>query len=186
MLSKEINLCLNLTSIKNVSERLTKFYYSKTQLCSLMLLSNLAEPNWISIPCEEKLLDFIMCVKKTSPVNEYDVNENDLSEIFKCKLLHIVVKKRCYAILHETNPLNKGQLCKNMNSKPLKESEIDDFNHIFDVVLMEGTYLNIFMENDINFIFVVKIQKFFGLLSTTRHAIEKNIDGYHICNFEKN
>ena len=146
MLSKEINLCLNLTSIKNVSERLTKFYHSKTQLCSLMLLSNLAEPNWISIPCAEKLLDFIMCVKKTSPVNEYDVNENDLSEIFKCKLLHIVVKKRCYAILHETNPMNKGQLCKNMNSKPLKESEIDDFNHIFDVVLMEGTYLNIFME----------------------------------------
>ena len=123
--------------------------------------------------------------QKTSPVNEYDVNKNDLSEIFKCKLLHIVVKTRCYAILHETNPVNKGQLCKNMNSKPLKESKIDDFNHIFDVVLMEGTYMNIFMENDINFIFVVKIQKFFGLLSTTRHAIEKNIDGYHICNFEK-
>ena len=182
---KEIDLCPNLTSVKYVSERPTKFYHSKTQLCTLMLLSNLAEPNWILIPCSKKLLNFIMCVRKTSLMNKYDVNENDLKETFKCRLFHVVVNKKCYIILYETSPVNRKGLCKNMDSKPLRENEMEDFNHIFDNVLIEGTYINIFVENDTNFMFVVKIQKFFGLLSTRKNTIEKNSDGYHICNFEK-
>ena len=99
--------------------------------------------------------------------------------------MHIVVNIRCYAMMYETNPVNGTGLCKDLNSLPLKESKIGDFNHIFDTVLKEGTFLNIIMENYTSFNFIVKIQKFFGLLSTTKHTIEKYVDAYRICNFEK-
>ena len=58
------NKCLNLTHIKRLAQMSIQSPSNPQRPCSLMLLSNLAEPEWISVQCSEKLLYFVLCTKK--------------------------------------------------------------------------------------------------------------------------
>ena len=59
--------------------------------CTLMVLENLAKPEWISVPCAEKILTYVVCVKESkASVDQYpgfDQKRKDLevaSTIFQC------------------------------------------------------------------------------------------------------
>ena len=67
-------ICPNLTSVKMSAKTDMHPLYLRRKTCTLMLLSNLAEPDWISISCKEKLLNFIVCTKKTITTNSFDIN----------------------------------------------------------------------------------------------------------------
>ena len=60
--------CVNLIHLKS-KVRGTLYPKSKgPERCSMMLLSNLAEPEWIQISCTEKLLVDVICVKRTGNI----------------------------------------------------------------------------------------------------------------------
>ena len=71
----------------------------KSHKCTLMLLFNLAKPDWISMPCDKKLLSHVVCYvpkygHQTSVENVQNVKDYNF-----CSPDHLAMKQNCYAFL---------------------------------------------------------------------------------------
>ncbi len=55
---------MDLTDLKNISFQTVQPRTKRSHACTLMLLTNLAEPEWVSIRCDEKLLQVFVCAKR--------------------------------------------------------------------------------------------------------------------------
>ena len=68
------------------------------ETCTSMLLSNLAEPEWVFINCNERLLNLIVCVKErnTKKNNSYTLNIVKRSGI--CLKQYLKIDKKCYKL----------------------------------------------------------------------------------------
>ena len=58
------NICTNLSAVKYLARDQLQFHktpVTSNRSCTLMLLSNLREPDWISVSCDKKLLNAIIC-----------------------------------------------------------------------------------------------------------------------------
>ncbi len=58
--------CPNLTSLKIVASSTIYPFATTSDTCTLMLVSNLAEPEWISTSCNQKLLNYVFCTQTTA------------------------------------------------------------------------------------------------------------------------
>ena len=69
----------NLHGVKHAA--VTKLHNDRMN-CTLMLLSNLAEPDWISIPCNYKILHCVVCANTIS----YPHGNHSIMNIFSRKI----------------------------------------------------------------------------------------------------
>ena len=77
---------------------------SKSQQCVVMLLTNLAEPQWVSIPCEEDLLPVGVCVvhnnNLTNNMHEASsVNVRNAKNRYFCLENYTMINYTCYAFI---------------------------------------------------------------------------------------
>ncbi len=76
-------------------------------LCTMVLLSNLAEPQWVTIACEDTVLDQVICTNKTNRTTlSSQVEQN--TGFLSCKKSHIFYTK-CY-LFQRFQVLSKFQL----------------------------------------------------------------------------
>ncbi len=72
------------------------------QTCTLLLLTNLAEPEWISVNCSQKLLPHILCAKNTnlsSLENSSYYNQKNVKDVKSCLHTDFNVNSTCYAFV---------------------------------------------------------------------------------------
>ena len=89
--SSEKNTILNALLVKRFASQYIQPVINKDIACTVMILENLAKPYWISVPCSEKILTAVACVKEHK-VNEdrlavFDKEKTDIevtSTIFQC------------------------------------------------------------------------------------------------------
>ena len=71
IVSKSKTTTYNFALIKDASSQFIQPIANITYKCTSMILENLAEPEWISVPCQDKILTDIVCVR------ELDLKQNE-------------------------------------------------------------------------------------------------------------
>ena len=94
-----------------------------TNSCVVMLTAVLTEPDWITVPCENKFSDLILCHKiiNYSPDKGHMINNNPLLE-FWCDEGHLLIENKCILFKKYSNVTNL-----------LNTYEILKYNSIFTI-----------------------------------------------------
>ena len=81
----------NALLVKKLASHYVQPVANEDVTCTLMVLENLAKPEWISVPCAEKILTDVVCVKESMVNGDqypgFDQKRKDLevaSIIFQC------------------------------------------------------------------------------------------------------
>ena len=56
------NGCVDLTNVKEKSREAIYPSFTNSTICTLLMLTNLAEPDWIQVNCSDKLLTSVFCI----------------------------------------------------------------------------------------------------------------------------
>ena len=121
--------CLNLNNIKYRSQNTISIRSTPKKPCTLMLLNNLAEPDWVSIGCHEKLLFFVLCVKRKETNRKILKTSVKPAVSVSCKTGEILVQENCAQFTWHLNG-KQGRLFQQCVN-PLK---FKNLNFIFDAI----------------------------------------------------
>ena len=78
-----------------MNETINPIYTSNTS-CTIMKLINLAEPEWLSIPCDQNLLSDVLCQKDRSSQDSLVKIEKQMKNQYKCNLREIKLNNTCF------------------------------------------------------------------------------------------
>ena len=149
--------------------------------CTLMLLSNLREPDWISVSCSKNLVNTIICKQKQKIESSNIVGINEKSEFHFCKLNTIVINDKCYSFLWDKIGNSPRQFCLDRKANGVFFDIHTDFSHIFNAVSSVNTFPTVIFQNNIN-VQIAQVHKLFGKVRFIYH-VENNstVSGIHIC-----
>lgn len=102
-----------------------------------MLLTNPAEPDWIQINCEVKLLANILCV--SGPPNNthtHTIHHSDTLESLNCEPGYFTKYNLCYIFVWHSTVEIKGltDTCKRLNLLTIDVSKISAVKYLFEAV----------------------------------------------------
>ena len=181
------DLCPNLTSSKISAQdtlHSTVLPEDVNKFCTLMLLSNLREPDWISIPCQEDLLAFIVCRKENTIKSKYNISKYKPS-LYLCKSHHILVNNKCYSFIRNEFQTMVGQVCNGFKARGISMNEFTSLYHIFDAVSSINVFPTFIILHKQN-IHVIHIYKLFNKVKfTVSQPTNSTVTGYSICNFNR-
>ena len=183
------NLCPNISVIKTAATNILpsqKMPDTVNQKCTLILFSNMKEPDWISVSCNQALLNTIICKSENISINVNMVDENNTTAALHfCKLTTILVSTKCYAFLWGQIGNSSDKFCSKIKSIGVTMNKITFFSHIFNAVSSEDIFPILILQNDFR-VQLVQVHKLFGNLEFTlisKHNVTS--DGIYICAAEK-
>ena len=91
------NRCPVMTDLQN--QEIHELEPQNKNSCTLMLLTNLAEPQWISVPCSAALLPVALCVIDKAETKKSKQNIENANDIYFCPKTLIMINKTCYNFL---------------------------------------------------------------------------------------
>ena len=125
-----------------IKESISKLWNTLTVKCFMMSMFNLAEPNWMSINCKQKLLTQIICIKdvifENSTFNKKDKNK------YICASNAILVYDMCYEFHWVSNISSPEYFNKYSNV------DIMIFKYIFEAIALESKHLSAFVKRNIS------------------------------------
>ena len=140
------------------------------------------EPDWISISCNKKIINIVICRKNEK---KYNFAESEAAEFTFCNYSTLLMNDKCYGFLWGTIEGPSDQFCSAFEAKGISADQLIYFKHIFNAVSSVNTFPVLIMQNNFN-VQVVKIQKLFGKLRFINISPENFADnGTHICAFNK-
>ena len=92
----EKNKFTDLNMIKSESKYTIYPQINTTSKCTMMLLSNLAEPEWIFIHCVQHLLPIVACTKGITNPTIMKTNFQIIANEYLCDHFHIRINDTCY------------------------------------------------------------------------------------------
>ena len=109
-----------LIQFKNETFNKLQPFVGTSHKCTLLLMSNLAQPHWVSVNCNEELLDTIACFTKVSTTKNHP--KLDISpKAITCKRSSVLLNGYCYlfeSYEKSVNIINMRRFCKD-NQKNL-------------------------------------------------------------------
>ena len=113
----------------------------------MMLVSNLAEPQWIYVNCETPYLIDVLCVVEPSKIdsredNKYTLSKDtDIPTMVKktyCSAGQILMDNKCYLFVWYTfrrhSKMLLTEVCKGFYTTPVNFTSIDKFETIFNAI----------------------------------------------------
>ena len=84
-----------------------------------MLLYNLAEPDWISVPCNKRLLSHTLCYLKKEDHGLLN-NTQHLADYSYCLINHLILKQKCHIFIwiSNFNSSDCSDLCTSFEALP--------------------------------------------------------------------
>ncbi len=153
-----------------------------THKCILMLFTNIAEPEWISVNCSKKLYHDFLCESEKITNISFSI-DNSGKRTTLCSPKHISKNSKCYLFVWHNlaNSFNVVHLCKNdliLNS--LVEVS-DRLKHILKAVSVPFHPL-LFFANQPGERHSWKLKRYLYLFASEKYFISNNsTEGYHIC-----
>ena len=122
----------------------TKFWNPLAIKCYMMSMLNLAEPDWISIHCNQQLLTQLVCIKDVILENStFNPRDTFLQKKYTCDSNAILVYDRCY-VFHWVSNISSPEYLNKYSAV-----DIMKFKHIFEAIALESKYLSAFVKNQI-------------------------------------
>ena len=169
--------------LENVKHTAMRKLQSHSWNCKLMLLSNLAQPDWISVPCDDKLLHYVVCAKK---INYTSISIPDEQEQEACEKQQIMVNKRCYSfILHNKAQVKLGY-CQLFNGRSISVAQLKLFYHILDAISTSVDFSIIVENYNTNMVVGIKMTRLYDRIHLKYTDITtEEYEGNYICSFKK-
>ncbi len=89
-------LCPNLMQTRENARTNLYPFTSGPQKCTIILLENLAQPDWVNIDCHDKLLPIFFCMSQKDGMNKTEMGIEHQNNIF-CSPKVVSFKQRCFA-----------------------------------------------------------------------------------------
>ena len=142
-----------------------------------MFVHNSAEPNWVSIHCDQKLLTQLVCVKDIAGENNtFNKNSNFVDNRYICTSNAILVNDICYEFYWVSN------ISSPMFSTKYIHIDIMIFRYIFESIALESKYLSAFVKRKNSILSAVTFVK---KLDTVTFEETIAVKGYLIYHSEK-
>ena len=114
-------------NVKGATSELMFPYISENRSCTGMLLTNLADPEWIQVPCEKPIASHILC---SSTKNVTDRSIRMLPNLERYDDKCIVIGKVCHTFLWHLCGQSVPSFCSKMNN----DFYIQQFKFLFEAV----------------------------------------------------
>ncbi len=128
--SQESCGCLFLDVIKKVG--LTTLYpVTKCPTCTVLLVTNLAEPDWISIDCTVRVLVDIVCTNRVNNKHEKNGTNQHSPQAF-CLLTQVLVYNKCFKFLEYRSFDLMESVCEPMKLHTF--ASLDEFHVLMEAI----------------------------------------------------
>ena len=132
--------CVNLRDIKLKSKKTMYPSYTNSTMCTLLLLTNLAEPDWIQVNCFDKLLSSVFCVTENN--NKFFSQESQLEYNLmshknkSCSSSSILMDNKCFIFVwfHYKATKNLEKSCSEYDASSISLHNISSFIFLFEAV----------------------------------------------------
>ena len=110
-----------------------KTLYPSKHPCTLLLLTNVAEVEWINVNCLQKMLNKILC-KMNSQKHKTNYRMN--SRFYRtCSQWHITNKDRCLLFIwYEVTSKQINIICSSVRGIPLSLAQIRNLKFVFSAI----------------------------------------------------
>ncbi len=139
---KEIQLSTSTkcTNIKEIQRFISSEMFPNRTTCYMLLLLNLAELEWSSIPCNESLLSHVLCVHNTQNVSlSADTTNTIKTGRSNCLLMQFEIRNSCHLFLWKPEGATADPVvgqCRHQHSdsKGLHFTSIAPYKFLFEAV----------------------------------------------------
>ena len=182
------NRCVSLQQQKYKSSGSLYPNSTSQQRCSMMLLSNLAEPEWLQINCFEKLLVTLICVTKTGHINVTNISNHinrEKSDLI-CPINAISKGTRCYLFSWHSikKPTDLKSCCKQHFALPVQGLDIQYFYFLFDAI--QHVLPPILYQTGKGKLYRFTYEKYLSVYHFNQNIIlDTNIEGLTLCTLQK-
>ena len=130
------NKCTDLDMVKKKSRNTLHPMINTTNKCTMMLLSNLAEPEWVSVSCTQPILPIVACMKQLISPTVMEGNFKNDENKFVCQHFNIRINNTCYSFVWSSYNVTHNLHLKTMVSL-VKANVIEVIKTFVDSVYME-------------------------------------------------
>ena len=147
-----------------------------------MVLSNLAEPDWLSLSCNKAWLHHVVCVNNIIEPHETNISSGLVSAIGACSAEHIFANGQCFHFLRDNAPARTQQ----KNFRQPKQTAVRLFAFIFDAVsAYKSLPFLLFVDGDAK-IQAFKFQRQLSQLHLEKYKFyQDEIHGYLVYQFPR-
>ena len=150
--------------------------------CTLMLLTNLAKPEWVQVDCKKPLLTDVICAADTF------IKQSGMHAVIewnkKCLPSQIALKGRCFSFLPFDSSVGGAvhRVCTRVNLKPKSDPFLTDFYFLFHAVTTTFPQFIFQFELNRKLVYRFKYQRY---LSIIKHQLDiipaNNASGITMC-----
>ncbi len=162
--------CPNLDNIKKLSCSAIYPALKRTLSCTLLLMSNLAQPDWISVNCKEAFLAHVFCFHFSQMAKSQEHFHKNISSLSECSTGAIVVNSTCYRFqwVGATEKITPF-VCQILNLKSVNLSLVQVENIIMAVKTEFPNLLTPVSNN--SFVHVLKCSKYYLAFECKAHLV---------------
>ena len=161
----------------------------KSHKCTVLLLFNLAEPDWISVPCDQKLLSNVACfvqVDKYMHNSKSSINIKNVKEFAFCSPGHILKGLTSYEFLWFDRVSKTRTFCQEFKTVSVNRSTTMSLKYIYISLSLQHTLQSILIEKDSERINVMEFQRTLNKLQFRYRTVHSSqAQGFYICQYEK-
>ena len=154
------HICYGVLYFRSLGSNSIQPFYERSKTCTLMLLTNLAEPDWMPISCESRIFTRVVCVNKKPLLQSIAWNNVDTDT--KCPLISIVIREKCFYFKWKY----EGETMElKLNSLTLNHLPQIKFHHVFDALLLENSHITILTKHNIQTVQYFKVIKYLNKIN---------------------
>ena len=134
----------------------------KSHKCTAMLMFNLAEPDWISVPCDKKLLKHVVCYLQRDRDGYHVKNHFNMESVTGyslCSPDDILLQNKCHTFLWFDGKNNPRSFYNGLKTMLVILKVIAQLKQIFETVSLGGAYPPVVIEKNANSTHVIKFQR---------------------------
>ena len=178
--------CLNFKSIRGRAGTTVEPHRVKNETCFLLLLTNLAEPDWISISCESQILHWFFCATVITKKNMTFL-ENDLRDkTYYCSLMYTMLDNKCISFHWVHNMTLRKLPCRNQHFISVKKFRFF-IQSILDAVSYTETCPVFIFQSNSKQIFMYKYERYLNTYHQNVTEVEVIMaEGFYTCIKSKN
>ena len=155
--------------------------------CTVMLLFNLAEPDWISVPCAERTQSQVVCyLQHTNLKDENPANIKSATDSYLCSAGHILIQETCHMFVWINRRDSTRDICKKYKAMPVSIKSVKLLTQVFDAVSLKNEFPPLFIENTANSAYLIKFQRSLNMLKYKYQIVPfSHARGFYVCNCKK-